>query len=62
MTGLDCLAALALELQAHDRRDHDPGDEDEPAAEHLAAMRRRHRERLASHGLGRLELRPEAYA
>lgn len=25
---LDCLAALALELQAHDRRDHDPGDED----------------------------------
>ncbi len=28
MTGLDYLAALALELQAHDRRDHDPGDED----------------------------------
>ena len=26
--GLDHLAALALELQAHDRRDHDPGDED----------------------------------
>jgi len=25
---LDYLAALALELQAHDRRDHDPGDED----------------------------------
>lgn len=28
MTSLDYLAALALELQAHDRRDHDPGDED----------------------------------
>ena len=25
---VDYLAALALELQAHDRRDHDPGDED----------------------------------
>jgi hypothetical protein len=28
VTGLDYLAALALELQVHDRRDHDPGDED----------------------------------
>ena len=28
MDSLDYLAAIALELQAHDRRDHDPGDED----------------------------------
>ncbi len=28
MDSLDYLAALALELIAHDRRDHDPGDED----------------------------------